>query len=249
MKMSNIINYQRVSRIFSLDSSNGGLYVPPKDYDLFLSDCVKEFKRFTLMKHKSSSLEEAKQKYQKRIKKLNPKMNETELSKYFFDVINFEVYGFVKELELKRKLNIEKERFLLYHPPYFIKDKSEISLEKYVDEFDKKLNEKFPNRRGKMKQNLFPNRRENMRQDFEFALKLKDISNLSETNIKLRNWGAISKSPRSFIQIQAIQIESEVITGPSRIPIQMVDNLEEIVRAYYGIHSIDYEMSHQEMTK
>ena len=235
--MSNIINYQRVSRIFSLDSSNGGLYVPPKDYDLFLSDCVKEFKRFTLMKHKSSSLEEAKQKYQKRIKKLNPKMNETELSKYFFDVINFEVYGFVKELELKRKLNIEKERFLLYHPSYFIKDKSEISVKKYVDEFDKKLNKKFPNRRGKMKQ------------DFEFALILKDISNLSETNIKLRNWGSISKSPKSFIQIPAIQIESEVIAGPSRIPRQMVDNLEEIVRAYYGIHSIDYEMSHQEMTK
>lgn len=235
--MSKDIYYPSISKIFSLNISNKGLLVPPKDYGLFLCDCIDEFERFILKEHKSDSLEEAKEKYQKKIKKLNPKMDENELLKYSLYIIQFGIYGCVKEIENKRRLNIEKERVLVSYPLSFINNKSEIDAERYVQEFNKKLDHKFPNRKGKMKQ------------DFEFILRLNDLSDSLKTDIKLRDWGIVCESSKSFIEIPAIQIKSEVIKGSSRIPKQIVDNLENVVNKYYDISSISYETRYEEVIK
>lgn len=249
--------YPTIEKTFSLED----LSVPPKNYANFLSDCIDTIIPIILEEHKSKTIQEAKEKYKKQLRKINPGKKDEEL--FSLEDPLFEIYinGKLKFLKYQRKkndINISKKiseyENLIYHKSssYGILitcNNHKKEIKDHVSNFNKALNERYPNRKNKLSgefDSIFlSNKKEKPFDGFELNLYLRSIpTDCLETNIILCDYGCIRTVNGNWYSIPGIKIKTELLDGLLTIPKKITDTLEKVVDKYYA-HGSSLRTSHQ----
>ena len=244
---SSKVNNLEIIRIFTLGTDSKSLYFPPIRYSEFLKDCKNRFIELVLEKNKSKSIEEAREKYKKSLKKANPNVSEKELSEYCLPFIE----SYIDAKIVFENIDIEKNclKKISGHHKLIFKDfrtpiKIEREIEFYVNEFSKGLDKMNLKRKHKLTDNQNFSKL-NYFGDFEFSLLLESYqTSCLETKIQLINHGTVYLKSKEKYHVPGIKLETSISFGSSEFPRKITNELEKILKEYYKPMSVTYETSY-----
>lgn len=245
--------YPAIEKTFSLED----LSIPPERYAKFLSYCVDPFIESVLENYKSKTISEALEKNKEQVKKLNIGKTEEELQILKNPLIEIFIRGelkFLKHSKVKNK-KIYRE---ISESEKLLKEDSDVygisisinqykkELIKYVDDFKKALDKKYPNRKNKIIGGIESVFNSHLPYKFELNLFLRSIPTIClETNIVLCNNGSVIPGDRKNLEkyfIPGIKIKTSLLKSSLDIPKKIVNRLEEVAKKCYNLRN---EVSHQ----